>query len=254
METVNDAVENKEPTVLYEDTDVLVINKPAGLIVHGDGRTAETTLSDWLLARDPAMAQIGEPWTSASGEVIPRPGIVHRLDRDTSGVMIIGKTQEAFEYLKQQFKDRLPQKKYDALVYGHPKEDEGVIDKPIGRSPQDFRRWSAQPGARGEMREAQTSWKVLMRGIDSISGERVSLISAEPKTGRTHQIRVHMKAIHHPVLCDSLYASGKPCILELNRVALHARSLTITLPSGKEEIFEAPQPSDLQQAIERLSQ
>lgn len=251
MEAANAAVENN-PTVIYEDADVLVINKPAGLVVHGDGRTEERTLVDWLLARDPGMAAIGEPWTSPAGVVIPRPGIVHRLDRDTSGVMIIGKTQEAFEYLKQQFKDRLPRKQYEAFVYDHPKEDSGTIDKPIGRSPQDFRRWSAQPGARGEMREAQTIWSVVKRGIDPISGERVSLIEAVPKTGRTHQIRVHLKAIHHPVLCDPLYASGKPCILGFNRVALHARTLTIMLPNGKEGVFEAPQPDDFKKAISSL--
>jgi 23S rRNA pseudouridine1911/1915/1917 synthase len=252
METENVAVENNEPQIIYEDTEVLVINKPAGLVVHGDGRTKESTLADWLIAYHPAIASIGEPWTSPAGEVIPRPGIVHRLDRETSGVMIIAKTQTAFEYLKQQFKDRQPHKRYDVLVYGHPKEDGGVIVKPIGRSPSDFRRWSAQPGARGEMREAETIWKVELRGTDPESGEKVSLITAEPKTGRTHQIRVHLKAIHHPVLCDSLYAAGKPCILGLNRVALHARSLTITLPDGTEHTFEAPRPKDLEEAIARL--
>ena len=252
MEPENDVVENKEPDVLYEDAEVLVINKPAGLIVHGDGRTKEATLADWLLARDPGMTKVGEPWESPMGEMIPRPGIVHRLDRETSGVMIVAKTQEAFEYLKQQFKDRTPHKRYEALVYGHPKEEGGVIDKPIGRSSSDFRRWSAQPGARGEMREAETIWSVVQRGIDPISGEKVSLITAEPKTGRTHQIRVHLKAIHHPVLCDSLYATGKPCILGLNRVALHARSLTITLQDGSEQTFEAPRPRDLEEAIAAL--
>jgi 23S rRNA pseudouridine1911/1915/1917 synthase len=252
MEPENGVVEDKEPIVLYEDADVLVIDKPAGLVVHGDGRTKEMTLADWLLLRDPGMANVGEPWESPSGEMIPRPGIVHRLDRETSGVMIIAKTQDAFEYLKQQFKDRVPRKRYEALTYGHPKEEGGVIDKPIGRSPSDFRRWSAQPGARGEMREAETLWSVKLRGTDPASGEKVSLIEAEPKTGRTHQIRVHLKAIHHPVLCDSLYAAGKPCLLGLNRVALHARSLTITLQNGVEKTFEAPRPADLEEAIAAL--
>lgn len=252
MDTENAAVGNNEPTILYEDADVLVVNKPAGLVVHGDGRTHEPTLSDWLLARDPMMAHVGEPWTSPSGEVIPRPGIVHRLDRDTSGVMVIAKTNEAFTHLKIQFQDRLAHKQYDTLVYGHPKEEKGTIDKPIGRSPQDFRRWSAQPGARGEMREAVTTWQVVKRGIDPSTGERVTWIFAEPKTGRTHQIRVHLKAIHHPVLCDALYAPGKPCLFGLSRVALHAHFLTITLPNGKEMKFEAPLTPDFLKATEML--
>lgn len=243
----------KEPQIVYEDNDVLVINKPSGLMVHGDGRSNGPTLTDWLLAHNPALQGVGEPWTNPQGEVIPRPGIVHRLDRDTSGVMIIAKTQESFEYLKRQFQERLAHKQYDVLVYGHPGEDSGMIDKPIGRSPRDFRRWSAQPGARGEMREAQTRWHVVARGIDTQSGEKISHLVAEPQTGRTHQIRVHLKAIHLPVVCDSLYAPGKPCTGGLGRVALHARLLTIGLPDGTQHTFEAPLPEDFQAALTAIS-
>lgn len=246
-------MEHNEVERIYEDDDVLVVNKPAGMMVHGDGRSNVPTLAGWIVARYPQMASVGEPWTAPTGEMIPRPGIVHRLDRETSGVMIVAKTQEAFEYLKQQFKDRLAHKQYDVLVYGWPKEDGGTIDKPIGRSPKDFRRWSAQPGARGEMRDAQTTWRVIARGTDTETGEQVAHLQAEPFTGRTHQIRVHLKAIHHPVVCDSLYAAGKPCLFGLRRVALHACSLTITLPSGSKESFEAPVPEDLRAALEGLA-
>lgn len=244
--------ENNEPHILYEDDEVVVVDKPAGLIVHGDGRSAEDTLADWLLRRSPEMKEVGEPWQAPSGEMIPRPGIVHRLDRGTSGVMIIGKTQPAFEHLKQQFQDRAVHKEYDVLIYGHLKEERGVIDKPIGRSPQDFRRWSAQPGARGEMREARTLWSVVRQGKDMESGELVAWVRAEPETGRTHQIRVHFKAIHHPVVCDPLYAAGKPCLFGLSRTALHARSLSLVLPSGKEARFEAAFPADMTAATDAI--
>lgn len=253
MEIVKDVVENN-PQVIHEDSDVLVINKPAGLMVHGDGRSEEKTLSDWLIERSPEIENVGEPWTNPEGLIIPRPGIVHRLDRDTSGVMIIAKTQESFEYLKEQFKERKAHKQYDALVYGQPKEDSGLIDKPIGRSAKDFRRWSAQPGARGEKREAQTKWTVLKRGTDPETGEAMSHISAFPRTGRTHQIRVHLKAIHLPVVCDSLYAPGRPCPKSLGRLALHARALQIEMPNGEKKTFEAPLPDTLANCIESLSE
>ncbi|HET8581551.1 MAG TPA: RluA family pseudouridine synthase [Candidatus Paceibacterota bacterium] len=251
MQSASAGMGNSEPRVLYEDADVLVLAKPSGLIVHGDGRSTEPTLADWLIARDPSITEVGEPWTAPSGAVIPRPGIVHRLDRETSGVMIVAKNDRAFAHLKQQFKERLAKKTYDVLAYGHPKEDGGLIDKPIGRSPRDFRRWSAQPGARGELRNAQTRWRVLARGRDE-KGEAIAHLEAEPLTGRTHQIRVHLKAIHHPVVCDALYAPNRPCCFGIGRVALHARRLAITLPSGEERVFEAPVPQDLEAAFAAL--
>ncbi len=238
-----------KPSIVYENTDVLVIDKPAGLIVHSDGRTEESSVVDWILEKYPALKDVGESWTSPQGEVVPRPGIVHRLDRTTSGVMIIAKTAEAHSFLKNQFQERSTEKIYDALVYGHPKEDVGVIEMEIGRTKTDPRRWSAQFGKKGKLRAAITEWKVLMRGIDPETGEKVSHIEASPKTGRTHQVRVHLKAIHHPIVCDPLYADGKPCLLGLMRPALHARSLTITLPSGERKTFTTPPPLDLRDVL-----
>lgn len=253
MQNVNEGLENRTPEILYEDSDILVVNKPAGLIVHSDGRTVETSLADWVLLHYPALKDVGEPWTSPQGEVIARPGIVHRLDRTTSGVMVIAKTKEAHTFLKKQFQERSVEKVYDAIVYGHSKEDGGVIEMEIGRTKTDPRRWSAQHGKKGKLRSAITEWKVLNRGIDPKTGEKASHIEVRPKTGRTHQIRVHFKAIHHPVVCDQLYATGKPCLFGLSRPALHARSITFILSSGEKATFEALLPKDLRNALDQFA-
>lgn len=242
-----------EPTILYEDADVLVINKPAGLIVHSDGRTEEPSIAEWVLAHYPALAGVGEPWTSPQGEVVPRPGIVHRLDRDTSGVMILAKTEEAYAFLKQQFGERTTEKIYQALVYGHPAKDQGVIEAEIVRIRSTPPRWGvARDGEERKHRAAVTEWAVRLRATDPETGEKVALLEARPKTGRTHQIRVHFKYLNHPVLCDALYAAGRPCLLGFTRQALHATSLAITLPSGERRLFEAPLPKDFSGALTRL--
>jgi len=237
-----------EPEVIFENSDVLVINKPAGLIVHSDGRTEEPSVAEWVLAHHPEMAGIGEPWLSPQGQRIDRPGIVHRLDRTTSGALIIAKTQPAYEFLKQEFQKRDVKKEYRAYVYGHPKKDTGVIEAEIERVRSTPPRWSALMRGGKPGRAAITEWEVLARGEDSESGEKVSFLAVRPKTGRTHQIRVHLQAIHHPVVCDPLYAKGKPCLLGFSRPALHAFSLTITLPSGASKTFEAPLPEDFRSA------
>lgn len=233
-------------TVLYENDNVLVINKPDGLSVHPDGRTKEITLVDWVIKNHPEMREVGEPITLSSGEIIERPGIVHRIDRETSGVLLLAKNQKAFLYFKAQFKDRLVHKEYHAFVYGIMPKEFGTIDRPIGRSRTDFRMWSAQSRARGEMRDAVTYYEVMKQGNDA------SLIKVVPKTGRTHQIRVHCKAIHHPVVSDSLYAPNKPQLYGFTRVALHARSLEFTDMNGKKVVVEAPYPEDFQKAVTEI--
>ena len=235
-----------EPEIIFEDDTLLVLNKPAGLMVHGDGRSSEDTLADWLVNHYPDMKEVGEPWENQKGEMIPRPGIVHRLDRDTSGVMLVAKTQVMFDFLKEQFQEHTIQKTYHAFAYGILKEDSGLIDKPIGKSTQDFRQWSAMPGARGKKRDAQTEFKVLFRN------KGVVYLELKPLTGRTHQLRVHLKAIHHPIVCDGLYAKGKECLFGINRVALHASKIEVTLPDGKESVFEAQQPPDFEKALAEM--
>jgi 23S rRNA pseudouridine1911/1915/1917 synthase len=235
-----------EIEILYEDKDALVINKPAGLVVHPDGKTKEITLVDWILKKYPKLKNIGEPIILEDGTKILRPGIVHRIDRDTSGCLIIAKNQKTYEFLKGQFKARKVHKVYHTFLYGLLKDDRGMIERPIGRSPVDFRKWSAQRGARGELRLAITYFKVLGRKDD------ITFVEAVPKTGRTHQIRVHFKALNYPVVKDTLYAT--PNLLEresqadFKRLALHAKELEIKLPSEKIINISAPYPKDFQKA------
>lgn len=228
--------------ILYEDDDVVVVDKPPRVLVHADGRGGEETVAGWHLARCPQAAGVGEPLTLHDGSVIDRPGIVHRLDQETSGVLILAKHQEAFVHLKAQFHDRHVTKEYRAFVYGHIKEAKGTVDRPIGRSAQDFRLRSAQRGAKGLLRSAQTHWQLL-----GTSAEH-SYLALTPETGRTHQLRVHLKAINHPIVHDELYAPSQyaqhPDALGFARLALHAHTLTIILPSGTQQHFEAPLPDD----------
>lgn len=267
-----------KPLIIFEDQHLLVINKPAGLVVHGDGKASFETLADIILKERPEMKEIGEPMIISkhgtknteqeevySGSlktkdlrletIIERPGIVHRLDKETSGVMVLAKTQNMFLHLKKAFKNRTIEKKYHAFTYGAIKNNEGVIEGSIGRSTSDIRKWAVGKGTRGELREAVTEYRVLARiglknGKEGGSTEAgtFSYIEAQPKTGRTHQIRVHLRSINHPILCDSLYAPHREGGLGFSRLALHAHSLTIPLPGGKSQTFEAPFPEDFQNA------
>ena len=235
------------PTIIHEDEQLLVIDKPAGLVVHGDGRTEEVTLADWILQNYPALKDVGEPWTNDKGEAILRPGIVHRLDRETSGVMVVAKTQETFEFLKEQFQARAITKTYRAFAYDAFKEQHGEIDRPIGKSKSDFRKWSAQPGSRGVQRPAHTEWDVLQE-IEK-SGAKYTYLELKPTTGRTHQLRVHLKAIHHPIVCDKLYAPKRSCALGFKRLALHAHRITLSNMAGEEQTFIAALPADFTAAL-----
>jgi len=238
--------EFKKIHILYEDNDMLALYKPSGLIVHSDGRTKEPSLSDWLVKKYPEIKKVGEPWRATDGTIIWRPGIVHRLDRETSGAILIAKTPEAYDFFKKQFQERRVKKTYRAFVYGPVKNDTGLIDRLIGRSKNDFRKWSAEYGARGERREAVTSYKVLKRGKEA------SYVEAYPETGRTHQIRVHLKAIGHPVVHDTLYAPKGPNILGFTRTALHSFSIDVVTPSQKVLHIEAPLPDDFKKAEKML--
>lgn len=242
--------------ILYEDKDIVAINKPAGFVVHADGRTQEPTLVDWILEKYPKSKEVGEPLIINKGQpnelTIYRPGIVHRLDRETSGALVIAKTQKAFEHLKAQFQERETDKTYHAFVYGEMKNDDGVIDRPIARSKKDFRLWSAQRGARGEAREAVTHYKVLHRTSVGNINKGFTYVEVTPKTGRTHQIRVHMKAINHPVVADSLYAPKQKPGLGFKRLALHAKNLEFTDLKGKKVVVEAPLPQDFVEAVAKI--
>lgn len=234
-----------ELPILYEDADIVAVEKPAGVMTHGDGRTKSETVADWFAEHYPASKDVGETQRLADGTELKRPGIVHRLDTDTSGVLVLAKTPEAHAFLKEAFKSRETKKTYLAFVYGVPKEARGVIDFDIGRSRKDFRLRSAQPKARGTLRDAVTKYEIA--GIDALG--KHALLIVEPLTGRTHQIRVHLKAVHHPIVCDPLYAPNHPCDLGLTRLGLHAYKLDLPLPSGERITITAPIPADMAAAM-----
>lgn len=237
--------------ILKETKEYVVINKPSGLVIHADGKTDEPSVSDWVSENYPEVRGVGEPLGLSDGKMIDRPGIVHRLDRDTSGVLIIAKTQEMFEHLKEQFKKHEVQKIYNAFVYGKFKEEnlEGTIDRSIARSKNDFRKWTAERGRRGKERKAMTEYKVLHNAANP---ESYSFLELRPKTGRTHQIRVHLRSISKPIVCDSLYAEAKKCEEPFGRLALHARELTFADLFGQKVTVEAPYPADFQKAIDQI--
>ncbi len=253
--------------ILYEDKNILAINKPSGIAVHADVHTKknEKTLSDYLLLYDPSLAKVGEPMeVEYKGEVIKiiRPGIVHRLDRETSGVLLVARNKKTFLFLKEQFQNHTIQKKYLTFVYGHvsdPKASllsgkKGIINVPIGRSPNDIRMWTAGRGAREPLREAITEYKVLNRFSDIKEktlnqDNKYSYLEVYPKTGRTHQIRVHMRYINHPVVSDPLYRGNKDLALGMKRLALHAHSIKFKLSDGEEKTIESPLPTDFNNVI-----
>ena len=197
---------------------------------------------------------------------VPRPGLVHRLDKDTSGVLLVAKTQEMYIFLKRQFSsgstelgyDKRPKKVYQALVYGLVKDDQGVINRPIGRSTHNPKLRIVGKKASSNLRDALTYYKVLERFNSSkaeglnLSSEGFTFLEAYPKTGRTHQVRVHLGSIGKPVVCDALYAPGKVCPLDLGRQALHAYSIELMMPGGERKRFEAPLPADMVRALEEL--
>lgn len=225
-----------EPTILFEDDQMVVVDKPAGMIVYPDGKHDYPALSHWLEAR------YGE------GNFF----FVHRIDRETTGVLVVARTEEAFEFLKEQFKNRETKKTYRAFVHGTFKEERGIIDKPIGSS----RGGSGPRSAKlsyGVQRDAVTMYKVLKsRLYDADVQEPVSYVEVFPKTGRTHQIRVHFASIGRPIIGDRLYGTGRPNLLGFERLALHALSLAITHPGGEEMTFVSPLPEDFKRAEAEL--
>ena len=238
--------------ILYQDSDVVVLNKPAGLVVHPAPGHASGTLVNALLHHCLDLGGIG-------GEI--RPGIVHRLDKDTSGTMVVAKNAAALEALAKQFKDRTVRKTYLALVYGELKKDAGTIDLPIGRHPV-HRKQMSTTTRKG--RRAETVWKVR----EQFPG--IALLELTLKTGRTHQIRVHCAAMGHPIVGDQVYRfrkrlkdmdrlfSGEPSsmVVQLKAVPrqmLHAWRLRLTHPStGEIMTFESAMPTDMETVIEKL--
>jgi len=225
--------------ILFEDEHLIVVNKHAGLVVHPAPGNHSGTLVNGLLFHCKDLEGIGGVY---------RPGIVHRLDKDTSGALVIAKSIKAHNSLSMQFKNRIVEKKYLAIVHGQMKHDTGKITKPIGRHPIDRKKMST---VSRKGRNAETVWKVLKRFEDS------TLIDVNIKTGRTHQIRVHCFAMNHPVVGDKLYSGKKIKTMKIGNIAkrqmLHAKSIKIFHPHKNNKMFfEAPTPFDMQSVIDKL--
>ncbi len=230
-----------KPEIIEENDLLIAINKPAGLITHRDGRTDEPSLAEWIGEHFPSLRGIGGDWLSPQGEKIALNGLVHRLDRTTSGIIIAAKSQDAFDFLKEEFKDRRVKKKYLAWVYGAMEEGEGRIVAEIMRSDTAPKRWYARACPPEDPRAAITLWRVLKRQSGA------SLLELSPVTGRTHQLRVHLASIWHPIVADHLYAPDKEPILGFKRPALHALSVTLWHPNGAAHKYEATPPTDFPQ-------
>ena len=236
--------------IIYEDNDIIVVNKPAGVNVHSDSHHLFGTLIQEIVKNFPEIKNVVDDQI--------RPGVVHRLDKETSGVLIIARNQKSFEYLKKQFQERKIKKTYLALIYGKLGKragERGVIDLPIARSEKTPILRVARGKTRGELKEALTEYKIVKYFYNL--GNPIpdfTLVEVYPKTGRTHQIRAHFKAIGHPVVCDKLYSPKNSCPNDLNRHFLHAYSLEFNLPSGSRIKLEAELPDDLRKVLQKLSQ
>ena len=232
--------------ILYEDDDVIAVNKPAGMTVHSGAGTTRGTLVNALLGRGQVLSQGGDAL---------RPGIVHRLDKDTSGIILVAKNDAAHAKLSEAFRQRQIKKIYLALVQGLLKQDRGTIDLAIARDPKRRTRMTARRSiVLGNAREARTDWRVLAR-IDT-----ASLLEVQLHTGRTHQIRVHFSALHHPVVGDTLYGAaaqlriGKLSLPALPRNFLHAAKLGFAQPrTGAWIDLRAPLPQDLRTFFQQLA-
>jgi 23S rRNA pseudouridine1911/1915/1917 synthase len=257
-----------EPKIIFENDDFVVIDKPAGLMVHAARisaakikrnkvieRSQDPTLTDWLVKRWPAMATVGD-------DPMLRPGIVHRLDKGTSGVMIVAKTQASFEKLKKLFQSHKMKKTYVALVVGIPEKEKGIIDHPIGIKNGTLKR-SIHAATMAKPAVTEYEVKEKYQSADAAAlGESFALLEVRPQTGRTHQIRVHLASIGHPIVGDPLYGSHRSGaqhkntaipFVDVPRLMLHAQALEFADGAGNRFAFEAPLPHDFMEVIHRVA-
>jgi 23S rRNA pseudouridine1911/1915/1917 synthase len=222
--------------IVFENDDLMVVNKPAGMVVHPAAGHSSGTLVHAALAHAPELEGVGG---------VQRPGIVHRLDKDTSGVILLAKNDHTHHFLQEQFRDRLVKKVYVALVDGHPPTSKGRVEAAIGRDPAHRKRMIVTPDHKG--RKAISDYHSLEKF------SRHTLLEVHPLTGRTHQIRVHMAFLGCPIVADTIYGRSKPT-LPLNRHFLHAQHITIMIPGETEaRRFETELPVDLQEALASLT-
>ncbi len=234
--------------VIYQDENLIVVDKPAELQVHPDHNEKKNTLVNWLIAKFPEVKDvvytkyIPSIYDADTNEARLRPGIVHRLDKDTSGVMVVARNQKTFEELKKLFKEHKVEKKYLALVYGILKNKKGVIEKPIARAGTYKKQVIAGRKTKTKIREAVTHYKVFKEF------NNYSLLEVTPKTGRMHQIRVHLFSIGHPIVGDKLYKLKNIKSIPAPRQILHAQSLKFKL-FGKNYSFSSLPPADFKKAV-----
>jgi 23S rRNA pseudouridine1911/1915/1917 synthase len=259
-------MESMSPKVIFEDEGLLVLDKPAGMVVNrSDTTKGETTLQDFVeehlklpkaapRAFDPNFKNL-DYQEQAKLDFVNRAGIVHRLDKETSGIILVAKTADSFFNLQSQFKDRKVQKTYVALAHGKIEPEVGIVDVEVGRLPWNRKRFGVLSGGRGSI----TQYKVLsiMYYVSGKEKEPLTLVELNPKTGRTHQIRVHLQYIKHPIFGDPLYAGRKTSKNDrklLPRVFLHAAKISFFHPkTGVQLSFESPLSEDLQKFILSLS-
>jgi len=249
-----------DPQIIFEDQNYLVINKPAGLAAHGGGNLKEPTLTDWLISYYPKIKNVGDDPT--------RPGLVHRLDKEVSGLMVIAKTKKSFENLKNQFKDREVNKEYTALVYGKVLREDGEINFPIKRASTGHKMAALPLGSDDllsrhnpknrdhgnitghfQAKAALTQFQILQKFVN------YTLLRVKIKTGRTHQIRVHFFASGHPLVGDNLYCTPKTRAknkkINLGRIFLVADQLSFRDLAGQTKKFQISWPTELTQALPR---
>ena len=237
-EAINPADQVVNISILFADEDIVVINKPVGVAVHASPGWEGPTVTASIAALGHRISTSGAP---------ERQGIVHRLDVGTSGVMVVAKSELAYESLKDQFRDRTVKKIYHALVQGHPDPSKGTIDAPIDRHPQENYKYAVVNGGKDSVTHYET--------IEAFAG--ASLLKIELETGRTHQIRVHMAAIKHPCVGDSMYGADPKLAgkLELHRQWLHATQLTFRHPkTGQDVTFNSAYPQDLTLSLTRIAE
>ncbi len=223
--------------IIFENNDIFVINKPANLTVHPTKSEQNNTLVNQLLAYEPKIKNVGDDPL--------RPGIVHRLDKDTSGLMVIAKNQKSFEHLKKQFSQRKVTKKYLALVHGKVKDNKGTITKSISFSKKDFKKRTALLDK--DSKPAITEYKILKKFKNH------TLLEVYPKTGRTHQIRIHLHSISHPIVGDKQYKFKRLKTPQgLTRQFLHATYLKFESVDGKMMEFKSELPNDLEKILQTL--
>lgn len=254
-----------EVKIIFEDSGILVLDKPSGITVNRSDTTQnEQTLQDWVeeYLKVEKVVKVGQAEKNTTSTTLStystfsgRSGIVHRLDKETSGILIVAKTPEAFENLQKQFKERKVKKTYIALVHGKVTPKEGEIRVPVGRLPWNRKRFGVVAGGR----EAVTKYKVLSIKYYVLDKKRepLTLLEIYPETGRTHQIRVHLKYAHHPIFGDTLYAGRKTSRNDrkiLPRVFLHASKISFYYPKTNEYLtFESKLPLELEKMISTLT-